>query len=215
MGIALELRDSGVSAIGFGGEYKVTVDEVQLPTTREALMTWVAQGAVPAYLFFWGHRAKADNVVGKSCLSQWFTAAFECDGTRYLSAEHFMMAEKARLFNDLECHHSIVNVADPAQAKALGREVRHFDAQIWSAHCFDIVVQGNLAKFSQHSLLKSFLLASAGQVLVEASPHDRIWGIGLRESDAKAADVFQWQGQNLLGFALMVVRDRLAREAQG
>jgi hypothetical protein len=91
----------------------------------------------------------------------------------------------------------------------LGRHIKHFDDQIWQQHRFALVVAGNLAKFSQHPNLQDFLLATGEQVLVEAAPNDRIWGIGLAESDPKAWQPSTWQGLNLLGFALMQVRERL------
>ena len=91
----------------------------------------------------------------------------------------------------------------------MGREVRGFDDARWCEARFEIVVQGNLAKFSQHPALGDYLLSTRDQVLVEASPVDRIWGIGLAADDTKASRPEQWRGLNLLGYALMEVRDRL------
>jgi ribA/ribD-fused uncharacterized protein len=121
-----------------------------------------------------------------------------------------MMAEKARLFGDSGALGQILASSTPAQAKAIGRVVQGFVGEVWERASWEVVVGGNLAKFSQHSPLKDFLLATRGRVLVEASPHDRIWGIGLHRDDPRAADPAQWQGQNRLGFALMEVRARLA-----
>ena len=170
-------------------------------------------GVQPQYLFFWGHRPPAGGGVGKGCLSQWWPAPFTVNGVRYPTAEHFMMAGKALLFGDPQLAEQIVTVSHPGAAKALGRKVPGFDEQRWAAQCFGIVVAGNVAKFSQHPELGQFLLATGDRVLVEASPQDRVWGIGLAADDERAATPRTWQGLNLLGFALMEVRHRLALAA--
>lgn len=97
----------------------------------------------------------------------------------------------------------------PEILKQLGREVQHFDAEVWDAHKFDIVVKGNLAKFGQNPDLRKYLLNTGERILVEASPFDRIWGVGMREDDKDILHPQKWFGLNLLGFALMVVRDEL------
>ena len=148
-----------------------------------------------------------------ACLSQWFPAAFTVDGIRYATAEHWMMAEKARLFEDGLALARVLAKDDPGAAKAAGRSVRGFDEAVWRRHRFDIVVRGNRAKFEQHPLLRDFLLATGDQVLVEASPVDPIWGIGLAAGDPRAQDPMHWQGLNLLGFALMAARDALGEQA--
>ncbi|EKT63047.1 NADAR family protein [Providencia burhodogranariea] len=161
------------------------------------------------YLFFWGHQSK-QNQITKSCFSQWYPAPFIVDGNRFASAEHFMMAEKARLFSDQDIFTKIINAPNPGAAKAFGREVRGFKQDIWEAHRFDIVVSANLAKFSQNAELQQFLLNTKERVLVEASPVDKIWGIGLAEDAENIENPLTWKGLNLLGFALMEVRAQLA-----
>lgn len=168
-------------------------------------------GLEPEFFFFWGHRPLPGGRIGKPCLSQWWAGEFSVDGVTYPTAEHFMMAEKARLFGDDEACEEILAAPDPGAAKKLGRKVRGFDEERWRAARFDIVVRGNLAKFSQRPELCAFLHATRDQVLVEASPDDRIWGIGLSATDPRAPDPHQWQGLNLLGFALMEVRSELGR----
>lgn len=165
------------------------------------------------FLFFWGHTPKRSDEVDASCLSQWYPAPFTEEGQTYASAEHYMMAEKARLFGDEVSRQTILTVGTPPEAKALGRKVKGFDGALWDAQGFAIVVRANLLKFGQNPALLDFLLASRGRVLVEASPQDRIWGIGLHRDDPRAADPAQWEGQNLLGFALMEVRSRLQKES--
>ncbi len=176
---------------------------------REALAALVAGGTRPRYLMFWGHRPRPDGSVGPSCLSQWWPAPFTVDGVRYPTAEHWMMAGKARLFGDERSAAQVLAAGHPNQAKALGRQVRGFDEELWARHRWDLVVEGNVAKFGQHPALRDFLLGTGSRVLVEASPLDRVWGIGLAADDERAADPARWQGLNLLGFALMETRSRL------
>ena len=178
-------------------------------TDLESLLTAVRHNQPLKYLFFWGHQPHPDGRITPSCFSQWWPSPFAVDGVRYETAEHYMMAEKARLFGDSAACQKILAASHPGAAKKLGREVRGYDEAIWSQHRFEIVVQGNEAKFGQHNELKAYLLNTKARVLVEASPYDRIWGIGLGEADAAATNPEKWQGLNLLGFALMKVRATL------
>lgn len=161
------------------------------------------------YLLFWGHTPLKDGTITKACFSQWFVAPFTVDGIVYPTAEHWMMAGKARLFSDNETLQEILVAPDPKSAKALGRKVRGFKDEVWVANARRIVTEGNIAKFSQNEELKSFLLGTGIQVLVEASPYDRIWGIGLGAEDPMAKHPSTWQGENLLGFALMDAREAI------
>ena len=120
-----------------------------------------------------------------------------------------MMAEKARLFGDEEMGVQILKSQSPQVAKQLGRQVKGFREQGWSEARFELVVAGNLAKFDQNSELKADRLGTKDKVLVEASPTDRIWGIGLAADSDQATNPEQWRRLNLLGFALMEVRQRL------
>ncbi len=161
------------------------------------------------YLFFWGHQPSSDGTVTKSCLSQWWLANFKVAGVTYRSTEHWMMAEKARLFSDEEMAGRILAAKSPAEAKKLGREIRGFEPERWEERKYEIVKTGNLHKFGQHQALAGFLLATNDRILVEASPVDTLWGIGLAADAADAGHPARWQGPNLLGFALMEVRDQL------
>lgn len=161
------------------------------------------------FLFFWGHSARPDALPGPFCLSQWFPAPFEIASVCYPTAEHYMMAEKARLFHDRAHLEQILASSNPGQAKALGRKVAGFDSAVWEKHAWGAVVAGNMAKFTQNPLLGEYLVQTGDRVLVESSPQDRIWGIGLPQDDPRAADPAQWEGENLLGFALMEVRAQL------
>ena len=122
-----------------------------------------------------------------------------------------MMAEKARLFGDIETSKKILMAKHPHDAKLLGREVKNFDPKVWNDHKFSIVVKGNYFKFSQDEELKVFLVGTKNRVLVEASPRDAIWGIGMSQDDEGVNNPNVWKGQNLLGYALMEVRDQLSR----
>lgn len=170
-----------------------------------------ARGERIEYVHFWGHRPRHGVPVGPWCLSQWWLAPFTVDGTEYPTAEHWMMAAKARLFGDAEAEERVLAAASPGAAKAAGRTVRGFDEDTWVRHRFGIVVEGSVHKFGQHEDLRGYLLATGDRVLVEASPLDRVWGIGLAADDERAADPARWRGLNLLGFALMEARARLAR----
>jgi len=161
------------------------------------------------YLCFWGHQPSKNGETTKSCLSQWWIDDFTVDGVTYRSAEHWMMAGKAKLFNDQEILEKIIQAKTPAEAKKLGRKVRNFDSKLWNEHKYNIVKEGNIHKFSKNEDLKAFLLNTNDRILVEASPVDKIWGIGLEAKHPHAEQPYHWKGENLLGFALMEARDAL------
>ncbi|RUP38054.1 MAG: NADAR family protein [Acinetobacter sp.] len=171
------------------------------------------QGHQFKYLYFWGHTPKQANLVDKSCLSQWFPSPFKQDGIEYLTAEHFFLAQKAKLFHDDEILNQILKVTHPNEAKQLGRKVQNYDEQVWLEKRFDIVVEANLAKFSQHPELSDFLITTKDRILVEASPVDKIWGIGMAQDHEQIQDPKQWKGLNLLGFALMHVRSQFLAQS--
>ena len=121
-----------------------------------------------------------------------------------------MMAEKARLFGDHVALARVLRADSPGEAKAIGREVRGYDDARWAAVRFDAVSRGCEAKLRQHEALGQYVLRTGDAVLVEASPRDRIWGIGMSASHPDATDPRKWRGENLLGFALMKARAALA-----
>jgi ribA/ribD-fused uncharacterized protein len=143
-------------------------------------------------------------------LSQWYPAGFEDEANNfYATAEHYMMAQKAILFEDLAALKAVFASESPQVAKKVGRSVQNFKAEVWEQHSYEFVKKGNYLKFSQHQNLRIFLIETAPCVIVEASPYDKIWGIGLKQQDPLALHPSTWQGTNLLGFALMEVRDAL------
>lgn len=158
--------------------------------------------------YFWGHTPNPKKITA-ACFSQWYDCWFEVDGVQYHTTEQYMMASKARLFGDEELLQAIMEALTPFDYKKLGRKVRGFVAEAWDAKKYETVVKGNKAKFSQNPALKEFLLSTGDSILVEASPYDSIWGIGLGREDAEKGGVSQWKGENLLGCALMEVRDWL------
>ncbi|MFD8978745.1 NADAR family protein [Streptomyces sp. NPDC059564] len=178
----------------------------------DTLIGQVSRGERVKYLPFWGHRPQPDGRLGPSCLSQWWPSAFTVGDVRYATAEHWMMAGKARLFGDAEAERAALEAKSPAQAKKAGRLVRGFQDTVWERERFALVVEGSVHKFGSDPALRAYLLGTGSRVLVEASPVDRIWGIGLAADDDRALDPARWRGLNLLGFALMEARERLRED---
>src|SRR5512139_2345180 len=144
--------------------------------------------------------------------SQWYPCTFTVGANTFHCAEQYMMHGKALLFADTETAAKILAADHPRQHKALGRKVKPFDDATWKRERIAIVRAGNHAKFTQNAELLDKLLATAGTTLVEASPYDKIWGIGLGEKDPRAQDPKQWKGRNLLGYVLTELRDELLAE---
>lgn len=178
-------------------------------TNNQQLVDYIKHNKKIKFLLFWGHRQARGNRVDKSCLSQWFPAPFIIGDIYYFTAEHYMMAEKARLFNDDAVLAKVLNAQSPGEAKQLGRQVNNFNEGIWIEKRFDIVCQANFAKFTQNSELGQFLLNTGHKILVEASPVDKIWGVGLAADDHDIYQPNNWKGLNLLGYALMKVRKNM------
>lgn len=175
----------------------------------EWLLAQLAAGQTFKYLYFWGDKTRGDDVVTASCLSQWYPVGFTHEGIRYPTAEHWMMAEKARLFNDDEILAKILVAEKPAVAKKLGREVKNFDVNVWKTEMRKIVANGSYLKFSQNPDLLTFLKTTGNKVLVEASPYDPHWGIGMGKDEAESITPDKWKGTNWLGWCLMEARDRV------
>jgi ribA/ribD-fused uncharacterized protein len=153
------------------------------------------------YTFFWG-----------GPFSQWAPSEILIDGVRYNSCEQYMMAQKALVFNDMESHDAIMKAQHPSQQKALGRKIKNFDKETWEIVAKDVVYRANYAKFTQHKHYYDDLMATGDTLLVEASPEDKIWGIGLAESDPRVHDESKWQGTNWLGEIITDVRNDLRNE---
>ena len=180
----------------------------------EWLQQEFAHGNTKEMCHFWGNQPSKNGKITKSCFSQWWKQDFRARSHTFLYAEQYMMASKARLFGDDEILKQILACDNPKQIKDFGRKVRGFDERVWNKFKYTIVLLGNWHKFNQNIELKDFLLSTGDKILVEASPYDIIWGIGLAENCTEAQDPMLWRGQNLLGFALMEVRDELRRVTQ-
>mmetsp|Transcript_22062 Transcript_22062/g.22795 ORF Transcript_22062/g.22795 Transcript_22062/m.22795 type:complete len:189 (-) Transcript_22062:42-608(-) len=177
----------------------------------EELINRIQLGEQFEYLVFYGHHQKKPGKIDHSCFSQWYNdhVGFIVDDVHYKTAEHYMMAQKAKLFNDIEAYNAILESPDPKTAKSLGRTVQNFSSERWNEVCFDIVVEGNMNKFTQNSDLMSYIIQTNPKILVEGSPSDRIWGVGLAKNDPNTHNPLKWEGKNLLGFALVEVRNRI------
>ena len=162
------------------------------------------------FIFFWGHSQNGDEIT-KACFSQWYNCKFVVDGITYHTAEQYMMAQKALLFNDNEIFHKIMSSKSQKEYKELGRKIKNFSDLKWNENKYQIVLKGNIAKFLQNEKLKAFLLNTGIKILVEASPYDKIWGIGLSAEQENIENPLTWNGENLLGFALMEVRDLISK----
>ena len=181
-----------------------------LPTSRHALIAAIESGRTFTYRLFYGHTPRADGAVSDAVFSQWWAGTpFRVDGVLYATAEHWMMAGKARLFGDAAALEAILAAATPSEAKALGRSVQGFDEGAWKAAREQLVTRGNVHKFGADPALGAHLLATGESILVEAAPRDTIWGIGLGAQHADAQHPARWRGSNLLGFALVRARDEL------
>lgn len=144
-------------------------------------------------------------------LSNWYLSDFEIDGIKFSSMEQYMMYKKAKCFNDDKIACEILETSDVARIKALGREVSNYDDNTWSGVRQIIIYEGLIAKFSQNEELKKMLLETKTSYLAECAVRDKIWGIGLSMTDPNRLDKSKWNGTNLLGYALMMTRDKLQK----
>ena len=162
------------------------------------------------FVHFWGH--SRERIGDKAVFSQWYESPFHCDGNIFPTAEHWMMHQKALLFDDHEMAAKILTTLYPRDVKTIGRKVANFYEELWDQEKTTIVRLGNILKFSQNAELEGILLDTGDAVLVEASPYDSIWGIGMKDSHPNAYNPSKWKGENLLGFVLMDVRKILGGE---
>lgn len=146
------------------------------------------------------------------CYSNWHKAGFWVKSIYFANGEQYMMYCKAMFFGDAEIAALILDEPDPGAVKVLGRKVKGYVDELWAENRLRFVRRGLLEKARQHPGIKVQLLATGDKILVEASPSDIIWGIGLRETDPRALDPAQWRGENLLGQAWMWVREQLRNE---
>jgi ribA/ribD-fused uncharacterized protein len=180
-----------------------------IPFDRASLERAVGQGRTFVYRPFYGHTPRGDGKISDAVFSQFYPCSFQIDGQTYSWAEQWMMASKARLFGDADSLAKILAADTPMACKTLGRGVQDYDDAVWSARRFDLVTEGNVAKFGQDAALCGYLLATGDEVLVEAAPRDTVWGIGYGRDNPAVQTPALWRGQNLLGFAMMRARAQL------
>jgi ribA/ribD-fused uncharacterized protein len=155
---------------------------------------------VEEYYYFWET---------KHPFSQWHKCSFEFEGIIFTSAEQYMMYGKAILFRDFETAKKILATKNVREQKNLGRQVKNFDKRIWDFNAPIIVYNGNKAKFTQNQEFLELLMSTKGKTIVEASPDDKIWGIGLSKDQDQANSIFTWEGTNWLGIVLTELREEL------
>lgn len=153
-----------------------------------------------------------DPIGDTGFLSNWYISFFESEGYNYFAMEQYIAHRKALTFGDLEIAEKVMASTDFEEMKALGRQVRGYDNRVWNGIRQIVVYEGLLAKFGQNPELKQQLLATGDALLAEAEEYDAIWGIGLAMENENNRNPDAWEGQNLLGFALMQVRQKLAEK---
>lgn len=145
-------------------------------------------------------------------MSNWYESPFEINGIKFNCAEQYMMYSKAMMFSDTYIAQKVLQTTVPREQKALGRKVRNFDNTLWEEKRLQVIYEGCLAKFQQNGELKNKLLSTGDLHLAEASPYDKIYGIGLDENHQDSTVPEKWKGLNLLGEVLMSVRKKLSEE---
>lgn len=174
--------------------------------TLEWLKEQIGYGRDFNYTFFWG----SSNFNGY--LSNWYHSNFNYKGEQFANCEQFMMAAKAKVCEDEDTRKKIMETNNPKEIKALGRKVKNYDDDLWSSERKNAVLLANYLKFTQNENLGRDLLSTDNSIIVEASPYDKIWGIGMSSTDDAAKSALTWKGENYLGFILMTVRDILRKE---
>lgn len=174
----------------------------------------IETGETPEFIFFWGHTVKDRTNPTPGVFSQWFESEFtDDDGNVYPTAEHWMMAKKALCFEDDETFKKVLEDPFPNNVKRYGRQIKNYDDKKWSSTRYHVVVDGSVRKFTSQDILKQYLLSTDNKVIVEASPYDRVWGIGYDVPEAKQlSGPDKWDGQNLLGYALMEAREIIKKD---
>ena len=176
------------------------IRELGLETMRELGITDSEEDG--KFVFFWKLNHKNEE------FSNWYPKEFVIEGIKYNCVEQYMMAKKALLFNDIDIYQKIMASADPGECKNLGKLVSNFDPATWDSCKREIVFNANYAKFTQNPELMAKLKQTGDAILAEASPHDRIWGIGMAADDQDAKYPDRWKGENILGSILMEIRQR-------
>lgn len=144
--------------------------------------------------------------------SNWAPTPFTVDGVSFSTAEQYIMYRKCLTFGDTVTAEKLLSSDSPKEQKALGREAAGYIDSVWAGIRQTVAIRGLYAKFSQDAELKRLLLGTGDAVLVECTSNDRIWACGLDRDDDDRLSADRWKGQNILGFALMEVRNMLRAE---
>lgn len=179
--------------------YKNSRLEAEVRKSSEEIMSRAKAKSDEKFTFFWN-----------GTFSQWVESPFEIDGVKFNTAEQYMMYKKALLFNDFNKASQIMKTKKPNEQKQFGREVKNFDKVLWESNCKKFVYDASRAKYTQNPKMLTELLATKGTTLVEASPYDKIWGIGLAKHDSRVNSRSTWLGTNWLGEILTKVREELS-----
>lgn len=177
----------------------------QGPTSVGCKFNETLKEAEEQYAYFWEARDP---------FSQWHRSKFQLNEQTFSCAEQYMMYTKAVFFHDDRLAKKIMNCTDPSRIKSLGRKTEQFSEDLWVNNCLHVVKEGNKAKFNQNVELKARLIGTYPRILVEASPYDKVWGIGLKKYEPCAWNEATWEGKNLLGYILTEVRDELMYESE-
>ena len=188
---------------------KLWTENDEMQYSKEKIINQKNSSGELEFAFFWQNGSDLFD-----CFSQWRTSNFQVSTSRYSCCEQYMMAEKARVFGDEQVRKQIMEVIDPMEMKVLGRHVKKFHDKTWDKVKYSVVLNANYYKFTQNKEMKDILLSTGDKVIVEASPTDMIWGIGFVEDKPEAKKPELWRGLNLLGFALMEVRDEIRKVYQ-
>ena len=175
-----------------------------VPARKETLMI----GGVPQDAAFFRHPGEPGG-----WMSNWFLSPFTLDGTDFSSMEQYIMVRKCRLFGDEALAAAVLRTDEPGEQRAIGRQVKDYQEVIWAGIRQAVAFRGLYAKFSQNEALKALLLGTGSAVIVECVGIDAVWSCGFGLEDEERLDLSRWRGQNILGFALMEVREALRAEA--
>lgn len=181
-------------------DFKNSRLEIEIRKNEIEMMAKAKERNKEKFTFFWD-----------GTFSQWAASPFKIDGVAFNTAEQYMMYKKALLFHDYKQTEKIMGTSNPRSQKQLGKEVMGFNKDRWERYCKGYVFDANYAKFTQNPKMLEELLATEGTSLVEASPKDNIWGIGLAEDNPKAQSRDTWEGTNWLGEVLTAVREEIKK----
>lgn len=178
------------------------------------LIQQIITGETPSYTCFLSDRCMQNADWDTNCFNENYYAPFKVEGIVYNTVQHWLMAQKAALFYDAVSMEKIIACKTAAHAKLLGSQIKQVDEDVWLANAYALVVKGNVHKFAQHGTLKQKLINTSHSIIVAITPNDCLWGNGMNYQPNQPFNPIKWKGANLLGYALMDVRDILLAEKE-